>query len=435
GVPGTVAGLLAALDSYGTMTRDDVLSNPIELAERGFHIGDALAASLLEYHSELTFFPSTSRVFTNNGEPYRAGELFKQPALARTLQAIRANGMKGFYGGEVADLIVAEMKRSGGLITEDDLLLYTTVERRPVAGTYRGFEIISAPPPSAGGMVLIEMLNLLEPFDLRRTRAGSYQTLHLLVAAAQRAYADRAKFPADPDFVNVPIETLISKRHALDRQPPIDPRFATSSARISYGTIDVDHDETTHYCVADSFGNVVSATVTLNSLYGCKLTVDGAGFLLNNEMGDFVIKPGESNQFGLVGGEANTIAPHKRMLSSMTPTIVLTEGEPYLLLGGRGGGRITTAVVQVIMNVVDFGMNIQDAVGASRIHHQWMPDTVLYEPGGLPGTVIEGLRDMGYNLQETSTSNARVQAILIDRLTRSMYGGSDPRERGIALGF
>ncbi|MBI5471770.1 MAG: gamma-glutamyltransferase [Ignavibacteriae bacterium] len=436
GVPGSVAGLLYALEKYGTASRAQVLARPIEIAERGLIVSERLAAGFKESLEEFAAYPSTMRAFTKNGVPFHEGELFLQPELAYTLREIREKGRDGFYKGDIAAKIVAEMHRGGGIMTMDDLAAYRAIEREPVRGTYRGYDIVSASPPSAGGVVLLQMLNMLERFDLRSKGHNSSQTIHLFAAAAQRAYADRSEFLGDPDFVKIPVKALIAKKYAAGRSRSIDSMHAVAGSAVRPGaSSDVDNHQTTHFCVADRFGNVVSVTTTVNGLYGCKTVVDGAGFFLNNEMDDFAAKPGTPNMFGLIGGDANAIAPHKRMLSSMTPTIVLKNGKPLLTVGARGGSRITTAVATILLNVIDFEMNIQDAVDIPRVHHQWLPDKIFYEANGLPLDVIRNLQHMGYTLEHTHVHNARAEALMIDPVTGEFLGAPDPREEGVAIGF
>ena len=437
GVPGTVAGLLLALERYGTKSRPEVLARAIEIAEHGLPVSRDLATSLASVTADLSLFESTRKEFLPDGTTLAEGETLRQPDLAAVLAAIRDRGASGFYEGETARRVVEEMHRSGGIIALPDLASYRAVERMPLTGSYRGYAIISSSLPSAGGTVLLEMLNILERFDLKAKGFGSSQTVHLIAAAAQRAYADRAQYLGDPDFFMAGVDALASKRYGVERARQIDTACASPSALIRAGVLSgPDSHETTHYCVADRFGNVVATTVTLNSLYGCATVVEGAGFFLNNEMYDFAVKPGLPNQFGLVGGEANAIAPGKRSLSSMTPTIVLRDGQPFLALGARGGSRIPTAVAQIIINVIDFGMNIQEAVDAPRIHHQWLPDELLYEPRGLSQDVVAKLAHMGYVLQDIGEPlNGRAQALMIDPKGGIFFGGPDPRENGVALGF
>jgi gamma-glutamyltranspeptidase/glutathione hydrolase len=443
GVPGTTAGLLLALEKYGTRSRAEVMRNAIMVAEKGFVVDERLAKSFQDKMTEeirgrgFRSFPSSVRTFTRNGEVYAQGEFFRQPDLASTLEMIRDRGPAGFYEGPVAELIVAEMERSGGIISLSDLASYKAVEREPVKGSYRGYDIISAAPPSAGGTIILEMLNILERFDLQASGPHSSRTVHLFAAAAQRAFADRCTYMGDPDQVAVPTRTLLSKDYATSRAASIDASKAMPSSAIGAGAVRaLEGHQTTHYCTADSQGNVVSVTVTLNDAYGCKTAVGGAGFFLNSEMDDFVAKPGVPNADGLVGSEANSIAPGKRMLSSMSPTIVLKGGSPFMVLGARGSGRIPTAVAQIIINVIDFGMNIQEAVDAPRVHHQWLPDTLRYEPRSLLADVLDNLRRMGYATAELERPNAGLaEALLVDSGTGWFYGGPDPREEGTAAGF
>lgn len=435
GVPGSVAGYLYALERYGTLTRGRVLSSAVHHAENGFPLSERVARGFRESLKDFAGFPSTMEVFSRKGVPYGEGDLFRQHDLAATLRTIVRKGRDGFYQGDVAEMIVAEMRRSGGIISMEDLAEYRVVERPVLQGSYREYRILTASPPSAGGVVLLEMLNILEGYNLQRRGHNSSAAIHLFAAAAQRAYADRSVYLGDPDFAKVPVERLASKEFARLRAQGIDTGRAAASAAIGPASSDeVGPFNTTHVCVADSFGNVVALTTTLNDLYGCKTVVRGAGFFLNNEMDDFVAKPGTPNLYGLTGGDANAIAPHKRMLSSMTPTVVLKDDKPFLVLGARGGGRITTAVANIIINVVDFGLDIQEAVESPRIHYQWLPDRIFHEPNGLQADVMQNLREMGYALEETSF-NGRAHAILIDAMTRVFYGAPDPREEGVALGY
>jgi gamma-glutamyltranspeptidase/glutathione hydrolase len=436
GVPGAVAGLLTALERYGTMSREQVLKRAITLASQGFIVDHRLAASIGSSLPHLEKFASSRLVFTHGGTTYRPGDLFQQPDLARTLSAIRDNGKSGFYKGWVADSVVAMMKTLGGMISHEDLERYEAIERQPVRGTYRGYEIISSAPPSAGGTVLLEILNILEGFDLASHGFRSPSALNLFAAASQAAYIDRRAYMGDPDFVDVPLTRLISKEYASARRMGIDTTHALPSSGLEPGRIEpAKPHETTHFCVADAYGNVVSTTVTVNSLYGSKVVVGGAGFVLNNEMDDFSTRVGAPDQFGLVGGEPNAIAPGKRMVSSMTPTIVLHDGAPLLLLGARGGSRITTAVAQILVNIIDFGLDPQTAVNAARIHYQAIPDTIEYESPGISEETLEGLEHIGYALKKSSSSNGRAEALWIKPRDRVFVGVPDPREGGVAIGY
>jgi gamma-glutamyltranspeptidase/glutathione hydrolase len=434
GVPGSVAGLLKALETYGTRSRSEVLDPAIRIAGDGMRVSKRQAESFRSYHESFLPFPSTVKAFTRDGEPYGEGDVLRQPELARTLELIRDHGREGFYKGAVADLVVAEMGRSGGIITHDDLAAYEAVERDPVVGSYRGHQIVSASPPSAGGIVLLQMLNILEQFDLKAKGVHSPEALHLIVAAAQRAYADRAQYIGDPDFVRVPVDDLIAREYAMSRAASIDSLVAVSASAVGAGVpLPMDEHHTTHYCVADNQGNVVATTVTINSLYGCKTVVDGAGFFLNNEMDDFTVKPAAANLYDLVGYEVNAIEPGKRMVSSMTPTIVFDGDRPFLIVGARGGSRITTTVAQIIINVIDFGMDIREAVELPRIHNQWRPDTLYYEQALASPGVLTALERMGYVVAPLRGTIGRAEAMMIR--DGYFYGGPDPREQGVAMGY
>jgi gamma-glutamyltranspeptidase/glutathione hydrolase len=405
----------------------------LRLAADGFSVSENLAASFEGAWPQLGLFPSTMKAFSRGGLPYQSGDTLRQPDLASTLRAVIAEGREGFYTGSVAASIVQESGRHGGIIAADDLRNYRAVERAPLTGTYRGFAIITAPPPSSGGVLLLQILNFLEQSDLRAMGWNSSPALHVFASACQRAFADRMAYLGDPDFVSIPVNQLTSKKYAAGRRRGWDSLRAESSSRLSPGS-SREFRETTHYCVADRWGNVVSVTVTLNDLFGCKTVVDGGGFFLNNEMDDFAVKTGSSNTYGLVGGQPNLIAPGKRMLSSMTPTVVLKDGEPVLLVGARGGSRIPSTTAQIISNVIDFGMDVQEAVDAPRVHHQWVPDTLLYDQKGLAADVLRNLGSMGYALQEVNWT-ARAEALAVDPKSRLKTGGPDPRERGVALGY
>jgi gamma-glutamyltranspeptidase / glutathione hydrolase len=434
GVPGTVDGLLTALNEYGSLGREAVIGPAALLAEEGFPVTEHLARVLGEEVQQFSLFPPTISVFTRGGRPFVWGDTLRQRDLARTLRAVIGRGAEGFYTGDVAAKIVAGMKRDGGIITADDLRSYTSVERDPLLGSYRGYEILTAAPPSSGGVLLLQILNSLERFDLRRMGWNSSGAVHAFAAACQRAFADRAAYLGDPDFVDVPVGGLISKDYALARLADFDSVRAVRSARITSGVPTGADRQTTQYCVADRFGNVVSVTVTLNGLFGCKSVVDGAGFFLNNEMDDFTVKPGALDQFSLVGGPSNAIEPGKRMLSSMAPTIVVKENRPLLVLGARGGSRIPTSVAQIICNVIDFGMTVQEAVDAPRVHHQWVPDTLIFEKRALASDVVRNLGSMGYVLQEVNVT-ARAEALMVDPRGTWLLGGADPREEGFAIGY
>ncbi|MBI4547877.1 MAG: gamma-glutamyltransferase [Ignavibacteriae bacterium] len=437
GVPGTVAGFIKALDEFGTMKLHDVIDPAIQLAEHGFEVDDRLAGSLEDYKDILLSFPSTEEALTKEGRLYKEGDTLQQPELASTLRRIQRDGVDGFYRGTTARLIVEEMQRGGGLITEDDLTEYRAVLRQPLKGSYRGYEILTVPPPSSGGLCLLELLNIMEGYDLSSWGFHSSRSVHAMVEAMKRVYADRAEFMGDPDFVDVPVEALSSKSYAEKRRREIDTLAATQSSLVHHGdrTYLNEGDHTTHYCVIDREGNIVSTTYTLNDLFGSKVIVDGAGFFLNDEMDDFSAKPGVPNIYGLLGSEANAIEPEKRMLSSMCPTIVLKDGKPIMTLGARGGSRIITTVFQTIVNVVDFGMNIQQVVELPRFHHQWFPDTLIYERFSFPADVLNNLEAMGHTLRERPLATGALEALYIDHEKGVILGGTDSREGGVAVGY
>jgi len=435
GVPGAVAGLLLALDTHGTMDRRTVLAPAIRLAEEGFEVDQYLATSLREAEDRLSAFPESRRIFLRDGQYYEAGDRFVQPELAAVLRLIADQGAKGFYEGHVARLIADEMKRGGGLIDEEDLRGYQALEREPVVGTYRGRTIVSMPPPSSGGTALVEMLNMVEPYDLASLGHNSSAHLHLITEVMKRAYADRAEFMADADFAPVPVRGLISKAYAEIRRKGIDAMRTTPSTEIRAGDpLPYESESTTHFSIVAPDGSAVSNTYTLKSLYGSGVTIPGAGFLMNNEMDNFTVKVGEPNAFGLIQAEANAIEPRKRPLSSMTPTIVLENGQARLVVGSPGGATIINTVFQVIMNVVDFGLNAQEAVDAPRIHHQWLPDVLVYERHGLVRDVQDALRQRGHTLQERSMiGDAHI--IVVDTKSGLRFGGADPRRGGHAIGY
>ncbi len=436
GVPGSVAGLLLALERYGTLKREKVLQPAIELAEKGMKVSRSLAHDLKSSLPRFMPYKSTCRVFLKGGKPYQPGDTLFQPDLAATLKRIVSGGTDGFYKGKTADLIAAEMQRGNGLISYDDLAAYRAIERPPVIGTYHGYEIVSMGPPSSGGILLIQMLNLLEQYDLTVSGFASARTTAFMAEAMKLAYADRAEFLGDADFYPVPTAKLISKSYANERRKLIDSNAAKPSSAVSHGALQLqEHNETTHYSVIDRWGNAVSVTTTVNDWFGSGIIVDGAGFLLNTEMDDFSAKPGSPNMFGVTGSEANAIQPQKRILSSMTPTIVSKDGKPYLIAGSPGGPTIITTVLQVILNVIDHHMNIQQAVDAPRIHHQWLPDTLLYEKSGLTDEVVLKLKHLGFKPIERNGTQGNVEAILIDPKTGLYDGVSDRRGNGAAAGY
>ncbi|HEX3036659.1 MAG TPA: gamma-glutamyltransferase [Thermodesulfobacteriota bacterium] len=428
GVPGTVAGLITALEKYGTISLKRALLPAIEMAENGFPVDEDLRYSLIEAKERMKASPASMAIFYKKGEvPYEVGELLVQKDLAWSLKQIGNNGADAFYRGEIADKVVSAMKAGGGLITKEDLAEYKAVIRKPIHGTYRGYYIYSMPPPSSGGVHLVQMLNILEGYPIGSLGHNTAQTIHLMAEAMKLAYADRSKYLGDPDFVKVPVSGLISKEYADKLRSKINPNKATPSHKISPGNpVKYESKDTTHFSIMDKFGNVVSNTYTLNFSYGTGLTVPGTGILLNNEMDDFSAKPGVPNAYGLIGDEFNAIEPEKRMLSSMTPTIVMKEGKPFLVTGSPGGSRIITTVLQVIMNVIDHNMNIAATTNAVRVHHQWLPDILWFEKG-LNGDTIRLLEERGYNLMIHDAMGS-TQSIM--QVGDFFYGASDPRMLG-----
>jgi gamma-glutamyltranspeptidase/glutathione hydrolase len=433
GVPGTVDGLLVVHSKYGKLPFRELIQPAIDLARNGFPVTKSQAQSL--NGNRKVFIKRNTRwpAFVKDSL-WKEGDILKQPELAVTLTLIRDNGRDGFYSGKTAELIVKEMKRGNGIITEQDLKDYKSVWREPLTGGYRNFRIISICPPSGGGITLLQLLSMCENYPLKVWGFHSPEAIHLMVEAERRAFADRAEFLGDPDFINVPVKKLLDRKYLLDRMMTFNPVKASLSADIGHGQPEgYTSEQTTHYSVVDPMGNAVAVTTTLNNTYGNSVVVDGAGFLLNNQMDDFSVKPGFPNMYGLVGGRANSIVPGKRMLSSMTPTIVEKDGKLFLVVGSPGGSTIATTVFQVIINTIYFDMNIQDAVDAARFHHQWLPEYVFYEKNSLDSTVIKKLELMGHNLK-TRNSIGLVNAIqILPDGTRA--GGADHRGDNVASGF
>jgi gamma-glutamyltranspeptidase/glutathione hydrolase len=434
GVPGTVRGLELAQKKYGKQTWAELLQPAIELASNGFPVSHAMMQSLRYSAESLSQFPDSKRIFLKDGTFYDWNEILRQPDLARTLERIAHQGAKDFYEGETARIIAREMEKNGGLITLEDLREYQAIERKPLEGDYKGYHVITSPPSSSGGVGILQMLGMLDGTGYEKTGAGSATTYHYLAEVMRRFYADRNEYLGDPDYVKNPIAALLDRAYIRKRRDSIDPSQATASDQVGAGLpAGKESTETTHYTIADEQGNVVAVTYTLNAGYGSAVTVPGAGFLLNDEMDDFAGKPGSPNLFGLVQGEANAIAAGKRPLSSMVPTIVLRGGKPFLALGAPGGSRIITAVLQVMLNVMDFGMNIQDAIDFPRVHHQWKPDRLDIERGISPDTIVL-LKKAGYHIEEAKpVVIARVEGILIDG--GWMQGGHDERGAGKAAGY
>ena len=436
GVPGSVDGYITMLDKYGTMTLKQVIAPAIKLARDGFPLSHDMALQFKHVLPRMKDHPASLKKFTHNGVPYKQGEIFKQPDLAKTLERIAEHGRDGFYKGETARLIVAEMKRGGGLISMKDLADYHSVWRKPIHGTYRGYDIWGMGPPSSGGVLIVQILNMLEPYNLHELGWHSAAAIHLIVEAERRAFADRAKYLGDPAFFKVPISHLISKAYAKQRMADLKPDRATPSSQVGAGSWpESDDRETTHFSVADASGMMVSFTTTLNSGFGNKIVVPGTGMLLNNEMNDFSIKPNTPNQYHLLGGKANEVQPGKRMLSSMSPTIVTRNGKPFLATGSPGGSTIITTTLQVIINTIDYHMNISDAVSLPRFHHQWKPDVVMYAPWAISPDTLKILRSMGYHMRELHWGRGIGDANSIEYKDGAMYGMKDPRNEGGAIGF
>jgi gamma-glutamyltranspeptidase/glutathione hydrolase len=443
GVPGTVSGLETALAQYGTLPRARLMAPAINLAREGFVLDRGDVAMLRVATEEFAKDPAAARIFLDHGRPWAPGQRLVQEDLARTLQAVSDQGAAGFYRGAVAAALVAASKAGGGILTDADLEQYRSRERKPVECDYRGYHIVSAPPPSSGGVVLCEMLNVLEGYPLKELGFRSAQAVHYQVEAMRHAYADRNSFLGDPDFIRNPVEHLIDKAYAQQLRAAIDPARAGISAQIRAGAPPHEGTHTTHYSVIDQAGNAVSVTYTLNDWFGAKVVAAGTGVLLNNEMDDFTAKIGAANSYGLVQGAANAIAPGKRPLSSMTPTIVSRDGKVVMVLGTPGGSRIITTVLHVILNVVDYGMTIQEAVDAPRFHEQWLPDKVYFEPFALSPDTQKILAAMGHTLAHEPLSN-HVAAILVGAPTLGgtpvgtdrYFGANDPRHgTGSAEGY
>jgi gamma-glutamyltranspeptidase/glutathione hydrolase len=454
GVPGSVAGMVYAEKAYGKLTISQVMAPAIKLARDGYPLAWQDAKDFQD--EDLAKFPESRRIFQRDGNYYKQGEIFHQPELARTLERIAQNP-DDFYRGAMARELAASMQKGGGLITAEDLAHYEAKEREPIRGTYRGYEIISAPPPSSGGIALIEILNILEGYDLVKAGDRSAASVHLTVEAFRRAFYDRAEFLGDPDFSKIPVAQLIDKKYGAAWRESIDPAHASVSKDLKRPAIFSELEQyasqhsqplvvsepahTTHYSVVDSDGNAVAVTTTLNDSFGSRVTVEGLGFLMNDEMDDFAAKQGVPNLYGLIQGPANAIGPGKRPLSAMTPTMVLKDGKLYLVLGSPGGARIISTVANILMGVVDYGMNIQEAVNASRFHNQWLPDVVNVEQW-FPSDTVRLLEQMGHKVEIGETASGKVdpywsdgECIAIDQKTNERLGASDVRNNGKAVGY
>lgn len=440
GVPGTVAGLEQAHEKFGKARWKDLVGPAVRLADPGLTLSEPVAASLRDPKNTLHQDPESTRIFLRGGNPYKAGEVLRQPELAGVLRRIADSGARGFYSGETAHRLAEEMKAHGGLITEADLKAYKVMERPPVNGKYRGYDIVSAPPPSAGGVGLLQILGMLEGTGYESDGPDSTKAVHMEAEAMRRFYADRSEYLGDPDFYNVPVTELLSPQYLAWRRQSIDPTRATPSDSVAPGLkrnqearlrIWHESDQTTHYNVVDAEGNAVAVTYTLNNSYGNGITVPGLGFLLNDEMDDFAVKPRSPNMYGLLGADANAIEPGKRPLSAMTPTIISKDHNLVMVVGAPGGSRITTGVTQVVLDVLDFHMNPQDAVDLPRFHHQWKPD-VLYLENGFSTAVRADLAAMGYNIKPID-GVARVEAIVVKNGV--LEGGTESKLHGKVAGY
>lgn len=425
GVPGTVAGLLKALEDHGTMSREQVMAPAIALAEDGIEVTAGLSESLTALSERLQKWPSTKKVFFKaDGSTYQPGERLKQPELDRSLKLIAAKGADGFYKGETTSKLVKAVNDAGGRMSLQDLSNYEAIAREPVKGDYRGYEIVSMPPPSSGGIHIVQILNILEGYPLKDYGQNSAQTIHLMAEAMQLAYADRAEYLGDSDFIDVPASGLTSQAYADKLRGLIDPNKATPASTIKANNpLPYESDQTTHFSIVDKDGNAIANTYTLNFSYGMGLVAEGTGILLNNEMDDFSAKPGVPNGYGLLGGEANAVEANKRPLSSMSPTLVFKDSKPYIVTGSPGGSRIITTVTQILSNVIDHDMNIAEATHAPRIHDQWLPDEIRIEKA-LNVDTIKKLESMGHTISPKAAMGS-TQSIMIT--PNGVYGSSDPR--------
>ena len=435
-IPGTVAGMAMALERHGSLKWNELIEPARKLASNGFPVSLKTAQRMKKNEKQLTSFSETSKIFLRNGKLLNEGDVLVQPDLAATLKRLQDIGPREFYEEETAHLIVQEMKKNGGLITAEDLRDYKPVIRKPLSADYKGYTLLSAPPPSSGGIALIQILKMLENYDLKAAGFHSSDEIHLLVEAMKRAFADRARYSGDPEFTNVPVDLLLSPGHIKELNNTIRKDHATPSKEIlDPAVISKLSGNTTHISIIDRFGNIVAVTTTLNGSFGSAVTVPGGGFLLNNEMDDFTAEPGKPNLYQLVQGESNGIQPGKRPASSMTPTIVLQNDKPFMALGSPGGSRIPTALAQCIINVIDFGMELQQAVDAPRFHHQWLPDEIVFESFGLNEDVRKSLELRGHHFaKEPDSIGSDVHVVMVDPVTGMKLGAADPRRGGFALG-
>ncbi|MBW0297670.1 gamma-glutamyltransferase [Shewanella xiamenensis] len=434
GVPGTVMGMSLALEKYGTMTMAQVTAPAIKMAQEGISVSPDLAVSLAGLKRRMSQWPSTAAIFYKaDGSDFQVDDILKQPELAHSLQLIAEKGTKGFYEGETAEKLVKAVQEAGGIMTLEDLKHYKAVEREPVRGQYRGYEVVSMPPPSSGGVHIIEMLNVLQQFPIDQFGHNTAQTIHVMAETMKHAYADRSEYLGDPDFYKVPVKQLTNKDYAQKIASQIALNKTTSSTEIKPGNLaPYESDQTTHFSVVDKWGNAVSNTYTLNFSYGSGLVAKGTGILLNNEMDDFSAKPGTPNGYGLVGGDANAVEGNKRPLSSMSPTIVMKDGKPFLVTGSPGGSRIITTTLQIIMNVIDHGLNIAEASNAARVHHQWLPDELRVETS-LNRDTISLLEAKGHKVKVQSAMGSTQSIMVTDQ---GIFGATDPRHSGSeAVGY
>jgi gamma-glutamyltranspeptidase/glutathione hydrolase len=434
GVPGTVMGMELALTQYGTMSMKQVIAPAMKLAIDGISVTSDLSNSLSGLKSRITQWPSSAEIFYHaDGSNYQVNEIFKQPELAHSLSLIAEKGSKGFYQGETAEKIITAVTNAGGMMSLTDLANYKVVEREPVRGHYRGYEVVSMPPPSSGGIHIIEMLKVLEQFPIDKLGHNSADTLHLMAETMKYAYADRSEYLGDPDFVSVPMKQLISPEYAKNIASKISINKTTPSSEIKPGKLaPYESDQTTHFSIIDKWGNAVANTYTLNFSYGSGLVAKGTGMLLNNEMDDFSAKPGTPNGYGLIGGEANAVQGNKRPLSSMSPTIVMKDGKPYIVTGSPGGSRIINITLQMIMNVIDHKLNIAEATAAARMHHQWLPDFIWVEHT-LNRDTISLLEAKGHKVK-VGNAMGSTQSIMMTE--QGLFGASDPRRSGsAAIGY